>query len=135
MRHLRDGRKLGRTMEHRKALICNLTTSLVAKDSIMTTLEKAKEARKTAERMIRFAVRGDLAARRHVLKTIKDETVVKRLFEEIAPKYVDRPGGYTRIVRLGQRKGDRAETVILELVGIEKAEDKKAKAKTKKKEK
>jgi len=126
MRHLRRGRKLGRTMEHRKALISGLITALFARDSIITTVEKAKEARKTAERMIRFAVRGDLAAKRHVLKTIRNESVVKRLFDEIAPRYADRPGGYTRILRLGRRKGDGAETAILELVDMEPAEKKKS---------
>ncbi|MFQ5904943.1 MAG: 50S ribosomal protein L17 [bacterium] len=134
MRHLRRGRKLGRTMEHRKALMSNLTMALFARDSIVTTVEKAKEARRTAERMIRFAIRGDLAARRHVLKTIRNESVVKRLFDEIAPRYVGRPGGYTRILKLGRRKGDGAETAILELVGMERAEEKKPKRGRKRKQ-
>jgi len=124
MRHLRRGRKLSRTREHRRALISNLTTALFAKDSIVTTVPKAKEARKTAERMIRFAVRGDLAARREVLRTVKNESVVKKLFDEIAPKYRERPGGYTRIMRLGRRKGDNAETAILQLVDVSETEKK-----------
>jgi large subunit ribosomal protein L17 len=124
MRHLRDGRKLSRTKEHRKALISNLTTALFARDSIVTTVAKAKEARRTAERMIRFAVRGDLAARRQVLKTVKNESVVKKLFDEIGPKYRERPGGYTRILRLGRRKGDNAETAILQLVDVSQPEKK-----------
>lgn len=132
MRHLRRGRKLSRTKEHRKALISNLTTALFAKDSIVTTVPKAKEARKTAERMIRFAVRGDLAARRQVLKTVKSESVVKKLFDEIGPRYAERPGGYTRILRLGRRKGDGAETAILQLVEAGKAEEKKTKRRRKK---
>ncbi len=125
MRHLRRGRKLGRTKEHRQALISNLTAGLFVKDSITTTVPKAKEVKKTAERMIRFAVRGDLAARRHVLKTVRNESSVKRLFEEIAPRYANRPGGYTRIVRLGRRKGDGAERAILELLDAERVEKKK----------
>jgi large subunit ribosomal protein L17 len=135
MRHLRRGRKLSRTREHRKALIRNLTTALFAKDSIVTTVAKAKEARKTAERMIRFAVKGDLAARRQVLKTVRNESVVKKLFEEIGPRYADRPGGYTRILRLGRRKGDCAETAILQLVDVVKTEKKKTQKRTKKREK
>ena len=135
MRHLRQGKKLGRTMEHRKALISNLTTALFAKESIITTLPKAREARRTAERMISFALRGDLAARRHVLRTVKNESVVKKLFEEIAPRFTDRPGGYTRILKLGRRKGDGAETAILELVSIGPKEEKKPKRGRKKKEK
>ena len=131
MRHLRRGRKLSRTKEHRKALIRNLTTALFAKDSIVTTVAKAKETRKTAERMIHFAVRGDLAARRQVLRTVKSESVVKRLFEEIGPRYADRPGGYTRILRLGRRKGDCAETAILQLVDVVEAEKKTPKRKKK----
>jgi large subunit ribosomal protein L17 len=118
MRHLKQGRRLSRTKEHRTALIRNLTAALFARDSITTTVPKAKEARRTAERMIRFAVRGDLAARRQVLRTVKNESVVKRLFDEIAPRYAERPGGYTRIVRLGRRKGDNAETAILQLVDV-----------------
>ncbi|TET77849.1 50S ribosomal protein L17 [candidate division TA06 bacterium] len=135
MRHLRRGKKLGRTMEHRKALISNLTTALFAKESIITTLPKAWEARRTAERMISFALRGDLAARRHVLKTVKNESVVKKLFEEIAPRFTGRPGGYTRILKLGRRKGDGAETAILELVSLKPKEGKKQKRGRKKKEK
>ncbi|TET47003.1 50S ribosomal protein L17 [candidate division TA06 bacterium] len=135
MRHLRRGKKLGRTMEHRKALISNLTTALFAKESIITTLPKAWEARRTAERMISFALRGDLAARRHVLKTVKNESVVKKLFEEIAPRFTGRPGGYTRILKLGRRKGDGAETAILELVSLKPKEGKKQKRGRRKKEK
>ena len=135
MRHLRRGKKLGRTMEHRKALISNLTTALFAKESIITTFPKAWEARRTAERMISFALRGDLAARRHVLKTVKNESVVKKLFEEIAPRFTGRPGGYTRILKLGRRKGDGAETAILELVSLKPKEAKKPKRGRKKKEK
>jgi large subunit ribosomal protein L17 len=118
MRHNRDGRKLNRTASHRKALMRNMVTALFAAERIETTTAKAKEARRVAERMITFARRGDLAARRHVAKTVQNPKILKKLFEEIAPRYTDRPGGYTRVLKLGAgRKGDNAERAILELVG------------------
>jgi len=117
MRHRVKGRKLGRTAEHRKAMLSNLVTSLIAVESLTTTVAKAKEARGLAERMISFAKNGDLASRRRVLRTVRDKSVARKLFEVIAPRYKDRQGGYTRIVRLGPRKGDGAELAVLELAG------------------
>lgn len=127
MRHNKDGRKLNRTASHRKALMRNMVTSLFTSERIETTTAKAKEARRVAERMITFARRGDLAARRHVAKTVQNPKILKKLFDEIAPRYTDRPGGYTRVLKLGvNRKGDNAERAILELVG-EKDEGRKKK--------
>jgi large subunit ribosomal protein L17 len=119
MRHMKSGRKLGRTYSHRKATLANLALALITHKSIVTTTIKAKEARSVVERLITFAKKGDLAARREVLRTIRDKMIVKELFEQIAPKYADRKGGYTRIVRLGRRKGDNAPIAILEMVGYE----------------
>ena len=127
MRHNKDGRKLNRTASHRKALMRNMVTSLFAAERIETTTAKAKETRRVAERMITFARRGDLAARRHVAKTVQNPKILKKLFDEIAPRYADRPGGYTRVLRLGaRRKGDNAQRAILELIG-EKDEGRKKK--------
>ena len=118
---------MGRTSSHRKALMRNMVTSLFASERIETTAPKAKEVRRVAERMITFARRGDLAARRHVAKTVQRPEVLKKLFDEIAPRYADRPGGYTRVLRLGaRRKGDNAQRAILELIG-EKDEGRKKK--------
>lgn len=109
-------RKLGRSSAHRKAMLRNLVTDLLREGRITTTDTRAKEARRQAEKMITLAKRGDLHARRQVLAYVYDESVVTKLFEEIAPKYEDRQGGYTRILKLGPRKGDNAELVFLELV-------------------
>ncbi len=109
-------RKLGMATDHRMATIRNLTTSLLANGRIETTVAKAKEARRMAEKMITLGKRGDLHARRQALAFIYDETVVKSLFDEIAPKYAERDGGYTRVYKLGPRKGDGAEMAIVELV-------------------
>jgi large subunit ribosomal protein L17 len=117
MRHRRDGRKLGITAEHRKAMLANMVTSLFRSGRIETTTPKAKEARRLAEKLITHARRGDLAARRHVARTVRDADVLKKLFTEIAPRYIDRPGGYTRIVKLGTvRLGDGGSKAILELL-------------------
>lgn len=131
MRHRVKGRKLGRTAEHRKAMLSNLVTSLLAVESLTTTVAKAKEARSLAERVITFAKRGDLASRRRVLQTVRDKSVVKKLFEDIAPRFSGREGGYTRIVRLGPRKGDCAELAILELTPSAAAEERKEKSEKK----
>lgn len=132
MRHRHAGRKLGRTASHRKAMLKNMVTSLFAHERIKTTDEKAKEARRVAERMITFARRGDLSARRHVAKTVRDPDILKKLFDDIAPRYTERPGGYTRILKLGVRRGDGARTAMLELIGIDEEGRKKKKKQRKK---
>lgn len=109
-------RKLGRLSAHRKSMLRNLVTDLFREGRIQTTDCRAKEARRIAEKMITLAKRGDLHARRQVLEFVFDETVVAKLFDEIAPGYDDRNGGYTRILKLGPRQGDNAEVVFLELV-------------------
>jgi large subunit ribosomal protein L17 len=116
MRHRVSFRKLSRTHEHRRALLRNLVTSLFLHERIETTVAKAKEARRVAERMITFAKRGDLSARRHVDSYVFDPDATRKLFDTIAPWYKDRPGGYTRIIRLGRRLGDAGEIAIWELV-------------------
>jgi large subunit ribosomal protein L17 len=116
MRHRKDHRKLGRNYSHRRALLRNLVTALFKNERIETTVAKAKEARRVAERMITFAKRGDLAARRHVSRFVVEPEVVSKLFATIAPWYTERAGGYTRIIRIGHRLGDAAETAYLELV-------------------
>jgi large subunit ribosomal protein L17 len=116
MRHRKAFRKLSRTREHRRALLRNLVTSLFIHERIETTVAKAKEARRVGERMITFAKRGDLSARRHVASYVHGDDVVKKLFETVAPWYAERNGGYTRIVRIGRRLGDAGETALLELV-------------------
>lgn len=134
MRHRRSGRKLNRTTSHRKAMLANMVTSLVEHKKIKTTLAKAKEARSVIERLITFAKKGDLTARRQVLRTIRDKEIVKILFDEIAPQFDERNGGYTRIIKLGQRAGDGASLAYLELVGYEGVKKDKKKAKVKEKE-
>lgn len=109
-------RKLGRPTAHRKAMLRNLVTDLLREGRITTTEMRAKEAGRAAEKMITLGKRGDLHARRQALGYIYDEDVVQELFERIAPKYADRNGGYTRILKLGPRQGDSAEEVFLELV-------------------
>lgn len=119
MMHNRAGRKLRRTTSHRLAMFSNQLTSLMTHERIETTLMKAKELRPLAERLITVAKSDDLAARRRVFRWIPDRDTVKRVFESIAPRFVDRPGGYTRILRLGSRRGDGAETAILEFVDFQ----------------
>lgn len=109
-------RKLGRVTSHRNLMLRNLVTDLLRCGRIETTVTRAKETRRMAEKMITLAKRGDLHARRQVLSYVLEEEVVKTLFEEIAPKYAERNGGYTRIIKKGPRRGDGAEVVILELV-------------------
>jgi large subunit ribosomal protein L17 len=116
MRHRKDHRKLSRTASHRRAVLRNLITALFQYERIETTVAKAKESRRLAERMITFAKRGDLAARRHVARFVMKPDVTHKLFETIAPWYTERNGGYTRIVRIGRRLGDAGETAYLELV-------------------
>ena len=125
MRHRKDHRKLSRTASHRRAVLRNLVTALFQYERIETSVAKAKETRRVAERMITFAKRGDLAARRHVARFVMPAQarpgmdgpdVIQKLFDTIAPWYAERQGGYTRILRLGRRLGDAGETCYLELV-------------------
>src|SRR6185312_1640742 len=116
MRHRKDHKKLSRTHSHRKALLRNLITSLFQHERIETTVTKAKEARRLGERMITFAKRGDVAARRHVARFVHGDDVVRKLFDTVAPWYAERNGGYTRIIKVGRRLGDAGETALLELV-------------------
>ena len=116
MRHRKDHRKLSRTASHRRALLRNLVTALFQYERIETTVAKAKEARRLAERLITFGKRGDIAARRHVARFVTRPEVTRKLFDTIAPWYAERHGGYTRIIRIGHRLGDAGETAYLELV-------------------
>ena len=109
-------RKLGRPSAHRKAMLRNLVTSLLREGRIITTVSRAKETQRMAEKMITLGKRNNLHARRQALAYIYDEDVVTKLFAEIAPKYEERNGGYTRVIKLGSRRGDGAEKAILELV-------------------
>ena len=116
MRHHRSGKKLGRDSAHRKALYSNLAGSLIEHGRIKTTVAKAKAVRPIAERMITLGRRGDLAARRQALAYLRSNDIVHILFAEVAPRFTDRPGGYTRITKLGPRAGDAAEMAYLEFV-------------------
>jgi large subunit ribosomal protein L17 len=116
MRHRRQGRKLGRDASHRKALYANLTAALIEHGRIKTTVPKAKEVRPLAEQMITLARRGDVHSRRQALAFLRSQDVVHKLFSEVGPRFADRAGGYSRIVRLGPRGGDAAEMAYLELV-------------------
>jgi large subunit ribosomal protein L17 len=120
MRHGKRGRKLNRTASHRRATMNNMATSLFMHGLIRTTKPKAKELRGIAERLITFAKRGDLHARRQVLRRIRNKVIVAKLFDEIAPTFADRQGGYTRILSIGPRRGDATEVCMIELVGSEK---------------
>ena len=113
---MKGHRKLGRPTAHRKAMLRNQVTDLLREGRITTTITRAKETRRMAEKMITLGKRGDLHARRQALAYIYDEDVVTELFDNIAPKYAERSGGYTRILKLGPRQGDNAEVVFLELV-------------------
>jgi large subunit ribosomal protein L17 len=116
VRHQRKGKKLGRDSAHRKALYSNLAGSLIEHGRIKTTEAKAKAVKPIAEKMITLGRRGDLAARRQALAYLRSQEVVHHLFAEVAPRFADRPGGYSRIVKVGPRYGDAAEMVYLELV-------------------
>jgi large subunit ribosomal protein L17 len=116
VRHQRKGKKLGRDSSHRKALYANLTGALIEHGRIKTTEAKAKAVKPIAEKMITLGRRGDLAARRQALSYLRSQEVVHQLFADVAPRFADRPGGYSRIVKLGPRYGDAAEMVYLELV-------------------
>ena len=109
-------RKLGRTSDHRKAMLRGMVTLLLEKGKIVTTVARAKEVRSAAEKMITLGKKSDLAAYRQAMSFITREDVCKKLFKEIAPSYAERNGGYTRVIRTGVRRGDAAETAIIELV-------------------
>ena len=121
MRHRKAGRKLNRTPAHRKAMLRNIVTSLLEHERIVTTVPKAKEARRVTEKMITLGKRGDLHARRQAMAYIRSKGIVAKLFDEISSQYADRQGGYTRIIRTGNRNGDAAPMAIVELVGYEEA--------------
>jgi large subunit ribosomal protein L17 len=116
MRHLKQGRKLGRTTAHRRALLRNLATALLEHERIITTEPKAKELRRVADKLVTLGKRGDLHARRQALQVVRSNAVVRKLFDDIAPRFVDRQGGYTRVLRLGYRPGDAAAMAVIELV-------------------
>ena len=116
MRHRNSGKRLGRNTSHRKAMMRNMVTSLFEHEKITTTDARAKELRPMAEKLITLAKRGDLHARRLATEVIRDRKTVAKLFERVAPRYVDRPGGYTRIVKLGHRLGDNAALSMIALV-------------------
>ena len=115
MRHLNAGRKLNRTSAHRKALLRNLVTSLFEHEQVKTTDAKAKELRRVADRMVTLAKRGSLHARRQAASYIRSRAVVSKLFDEVATRFRERPGGYTRIVKVGPRHGDAAPMSVIEL--------------------
>ena len=134
MRHRVKGRKLNRTSSHRKALMGSLATMVLKHKRIRTTVAKAKEARSVVESLITKARKDDLHSKRQVMKVIHDKEVVKELFSEIVPKIGDRPGGYTRVIKLGNRIGDAASMAILELVDYNDVINKKAEEKKEKQE-
>jgi len=116
MRHNKSGRRLGRNSSHRKAMLRNMVTSLLDQEKITTTDARAKEVRKLAEKMITLGKKGDLHARRQVLSVVQDKKVVAKLFDRLAPRYAERNGGYTRIMKVGNRAGDNAPVSIIEFV-------------------
>ena len=116
MRHRTQGRKLNRTATHRSALFASLATALIKHEQIATTLPKAKDLRRVADRLITLAKKGDLHARRQAFARIRDEAMVSKLFDTLGPRYAERPGGYTRVLKAGFRYGDSAPMAIIELV-------------------
>ena len=141
MRHRKSVKKLGRTAAHRKATLSNLSSALIERKHIMTTVAKAKAVRPFVEKLITMAKKQTIHARRMTFAVLHQQRIVKILFDEVAPRYLDRPGGYTRIVKLGNREGDGAPIAVLELVGFEtamkkkKEKEEKAAAEEKKKKK
>jgi len=117
MRHRKKGRKLNRNASHRTAMFRNMVTSLFRHERIETTDAKAKELRRFAEKLITLGKRGDLHARRLASRTVQDNEVLKKLFDDLGERYRGRPGGYTRITKLGIRRGDAAPTSVIELLG------------------
>jgi large subunit ribosomal protein L17 len=116
MRHMKSGRKLNRTQSHRKALFANMATSLIKHEQIVTTLPKAKELKRITDKLITLGKQGDLHARRRAAAQLRDERMAKKLFDELGPRYKDRPGGYTRVLKAGFRQGDCAPMAVIELV-------------------
>jgi large subunit ribosomal protein L17 len=116
MRHHKAGRKLNRTQSHRKAMFANMASSLIKHEQIVTTLPKAKELRGVTEKLITLGKKGDLASRRRAASRLRDERMTKKLFETLGPRYKDRPGGYTRVLKAGFRYGDMAPMAVIELV-------------------
>ena len=133
MRHLKAGRKFGRPSAHRKALFRNMVTALIDRERIRTTLAKAKELRGKVEKTITLGKKGTLHARRHALKLAADRSVLKKIFGPLAERYANRPGGYTRVIKLGHRRGDDAPMAFIELVDREGELPAKPSAKGKKK--
>ena len=133
MRHAKTTRKLGRTVAHRRAMLANMATSLIRNHWVITTTPKARVIRSVTERLITLGKRGDLHARRLAARQIKDRSVLRQLFDDIAPQFATRPGGYTRIIKIGQRRGDGAAMAKVELL-VAKAvpETAESKAKSKK---
>ena len=117
MRHRKKGRKLGVTVSHKEAMLSNMATSLLQHESIRTTDVRAKALRPLVERLITLAKRGDLHARRQVLRVIRNKVVVTKLFDDIAARFVNRPGGYTRIIKLGHRVGDGGAVSLIQILG------------------
>jgi large subunit ribosomal protein L17 len=123
MRHLKSGRQLSRNSSHRWALMRNLITALLREEKIRTTDPKAKELRRWADRVITLGKQGTLHARRQVLSIVQDKAVVRKLFDTLGPRFKDRPGGYTRIIKLGLRRGDAAQMSLIELVAAQAAKE------------
>ncbi len=130
MRHRKNSKRLGRQRAHRKAVLRNQVKSLLAKEKVVTTLALAKESRRLAEKLITLGKRNTLAAQRQAFRVLSDRDLVKLLFAELAPRFINRQGGYTRIVHLGTRRGDNAELAVLELTEL-KQKDKKEKKQSK----
>ncbi len=123
MRHRKKVAKLGRNAAHRKAMLRNLATDLLRHERVTTTLSKAKAVRRVTERLVTLGKRDTLHARRHAARVIRDKDVLSKVFNELAPRYAERPGGYTRIIRLSARAGDRAEMAVIEMVGAASSSD------------
>ncbi|MEC9368352.1 MAG: 50S ribosomal protein L17 [Pseudomonadota bacterium] len=121
MRHRKTGRRLNRSASHRNALFANMAAALIKHEQIVTTLPKAKDLKRVAERLITLAKRGDLHSRRLAVARIRDEGMVKKLFEVLGPRYKDRNGGYTRVLKAGFRYGDSAPVAVIELVDRDEA--------------
>ena len=116
MRHAKSGRIFNRTASHRKAMFANMAVALIKHEQIKTTLPKAKDLRAVVDRLITLGKRGDLHARRQALSVLRDSAIAAKLFEELAKRYKDRPGGYTRVIKAGFRYGDMAPMAVIELV-------------------